>query len=86
MHSLKAKIPASRKESIYNAACKVLPAIAYGDAAGLPVEVQQHMLLAVLGASIVLGISLALVMDFIKRISFNAQVIGEQNQAIAMYS
>ena len=38
MHSLKAKIPASRKESIYNAACEVLPAIAYGDAAGLPVE------------------------------------------------
>ena len=38
MHSLKAKTPASRKESIYNAACKVLPAIAYGDAAGLPVE------------------------------------------------
>lgn len=38
MRSLKAKIPASRKESIYNAACEVLPAIAYGDAAGLPVE------------------------------------------------
>ena len=38
MHSLKAKIPASREESIYNAACEVLPAIAYGDAAGLPVE------------------------------------------------
>lgn len=49
-------------------------------------QAQQHMLLAVLGASIVLGISLALMMDFIKRISFNAQVIGEQNQAIAMYS
>lgn len=38
MHSLKAEIPASREESIYNAACEVLPAIAYGDAAGLPVE------------------------------------------------
>lgn len=38
MRSLKAKTPASRKESIYNAACEVLPAIAYGDAAGLPVE------------------------------------------------
>ena len=38
MHSLKAKIPASREESIYNAACEVLPAIAYGDAACLPVE------------------------------------------------
>lgn len=38
MRSLKAKIPASRKESIYNVACEVLPAIAYGDAAGLPVE------------------------------------------------
>ena len=38
MHSLKAEIPAGRKESIYNAACEVLPAIAYGDAAGLPVE------------------------------------------------
>ena len=38
MHSLKAEISASRRESIYNAACEVLPAIAYGDAAGLPVE------------------------------------------------
>ena len=38
MRSLKAEIPASRKENIYNAACEVLPAIAYGDAAGLPVE------------------------------------------------
>lgn len=38
MRSLKAEIPAGRKESIYNAACEVLPAIAYGDAAGLPVE------------------------------------------------
>ena len=38
MRSLKAKTPASRKESIYNVACEVLPAIAYGDAAGLPVE------------------------------------------------
>ena len=38
MRSLKAEIPASRKENIYNAACGVLPAIAYGDAAGLPVE------------------------------------------------
>jgi ADP-ribosylation/crystallin J1 len=38
MHSLKAKILASREKSIYNAACEVLPAIAYGDAAGLPVE------------------------------------------------
>ena len=38
MHSLKTEIPASRKENIYNAACEVLPAIAYGDAAGLPVE------------------------------------------------
>ena len=38
MHSLKAKIPAGRKEIIYSAACEVLPAIAYGDAAGLPVE------------------------------------------------
>lgn len=38
MHSLKAEIPAGREESIYNAACEVLPAIAYGDAAGLPVE------------------------------------------------
>ena len=38
MHSLKAEIPAGRKENIYNAACEVLPVIAYGDAAGLPVE------------------------------------------------
>ena len=38
MHSLKAEISASRRENIHGAAREILPAIAYGDAAGLPVE------------------------------------------------
>lgn len=38
MRSLKAKISASRRENIHGAAREILPAIAYGDAAGLPVE------------------------------------------------
>ena len=44
MHSLKAEIPAGRKESIYNAACEVLPAIAYGDAAGLSYQLKESRL------------------------------------------
>lgn len=49
-------------------------------------EAQQYIILAVLGASIFLGVAIALVAHFVKQISFNAKVIGGQDQSIVSYS
>lgn len=49
-------------------------------------EAQQYIMLSVLGASIFLGVAIALVMHFIKQISFNTDVIIAQDQSIASYS
>lgn len=49
-------------------------------------EAQQYMILAVLGASIFLGVAVSLVSHFIKQISFNAEVIIQKDQAIVAYS
>ena len=49
-------------------------------------EAQQYMLLSVLGASIFLGIAAALIVHFIKLISFNTQVIMAEEEAIVAYS
>lgn len=49
-------------------------------------KAQQNMLLAVLGASLVLGVALALAVHFIKQISFNTRVIMAEEEAIAAYS
>ena len=49
-------------------------------------EAQQYMILAVLGASVFLGIAIALVMNFVKVISFNTQIIMGEEQAIVAYS
>ncbi|MBQ6593851.1 hypothetical protein IJI00_02195 [Candidatus Saccharibacteria bacterium] len=49
-------------------------------------EAQQYMLLAVLGASLVLGVGVALIMKFVSQISFNATVIAEEEKAIVTYS
>ena len=49
-------------------------------------EAQQYMILAVLGASLVLGVSIALVIRFTNQISFNTTVIMEEEKAIADYS
>lgn len=49
-------------------------------------EAQQYMLLSVLGASLFLGAALSLVSHFIKRISFNIDVIAAQEQSIKSYS
>lgn len=38
MHSARSEIPTNQTERVYQAARQILPAIAYGDAAGLPVE------------------------------------------------
>lgn len=49
-------------------------------------QAQQYMLLAVLGASIFLGIAISLVVYFVNKISFNANVIAEEEKAIVAYS
>ena len=49
-------------------------------------EAQQYMILAVLGASLVLGVAVSLVVHFVKQISFNAEVIMAEDQAIDAYS
>ncbi|MBR2726027.1 hypothetical protein IKE87_02045 [Candidatus Saccharibacteria bacterium] len=49
-------------------------------------EAQQYMILAVLGASLVLGVSIALTKRFTNQISFNTRVIMEEEKAIADYS
>ncbi len=49
-------------------------------------QAQQYMLLAVSGTAIFLGVALALVVNFIGKISFNAKVISEADKSIANYS
>jgi hypothetical protein len=49
-------------------------------------QAQQYMLIAVLGAAIVLGAAVALNVHFIKKISYQAGVIGKQDESIVEYS
>lgn len=49
-------------------------------------QAQQNMLLAVLGASVVLGAAISLILHFIQQISFNTEVIMSEEEAIAKYS
>lgn len=49
-------------------------------------KAQQNMLLVVLIASIVLGAALAITVNLVKRISFNAEVISAKDKAITDYS
>lgn len=49
-------------------------------------QAQQYMLLAVLGASIVLGVALAIIIHAINQISFNSNVIAEEEKTIVQYS
>lgn len=49
-------------------------------------KAQQNMLLSVLGASLVLGVAIALSVYLIRQISFNATVIAAEEEAIATYS
>ena len=49
-------------------------------------EAQQYMLLSVLGASVFLGVAIALISHFVKQIAFNVDVIMAEEQAIAAYS
>ena len=49
-------------------------------------EAQQHTLLAVLIASLFLGVAISLISYFIKQISFNTKIIMEEEKQIASYS
>lgn len=49
-------------------------------------EAQQNMILAVAGASIILGIAISLTVHFAKQIIFNASVIAEEEKSIAAYT
>ena len=49
-------------------------------------EAQQYMLLAVLGASVVLGAAISLTVHFVKQISFYAEAIAAEEKSIASYS
>ncbi|MBR2658488.1 hypothetical protein IKD57_01140 [Candidatus Saccharibacteria bacterium] len=49
-------------------------------------EAQQHMLLAVLGASVFLGVAISLISHFVNKISFNAKVIMTEDESIVAYS
>ncbi|MBR3332387.1 hypothetical protein IKG28_02035 [Candidatus Saccharibacteria bacterium] len=49
-------------------------------------EAQQHMLLAVLGASVFLGVAISLISQFVNKISFNAKVIMTEDESIVAYS
>lgn len=49
-------------------------------------EAEQYMLLAVGGAALFLGVAIAVVVNFIHVISFNANVISEADKSIVKYS
>lgn len=49
-------------------------------------EAQQYMALAVLAAAAFLGVAIALVMHFVKMISFNTRIIMGEEQSIAAYT
>ena len=48
-------------------------------------KIQQHMLLAALGTSLVFGVSLVFSIFFVKYIGFNSQVISAKDKAISNY-
>lgn len=47
---------------------------------------QQYMLLSVLGASVMLGVTIALLVHFSQQISFNKKIIMAEDSAIASYT
>lgn len=49
-------------------------------------DAQKYMMLAVLGASLVLGVTIALLVYFLQKISFNSDIIAKEDAAIADYS
>lgn len=49
-------------------------------------QAQQNMIVAVIGASVVLGVAIALTVHFVRQIMFNATVIATEEKSIAAYS
>ena len=49
-------------------------------------QAQEYVLLAVLGASVFLGVAISLTKHFVSKISFNSGVIAAEEQAIVVYS
>ena len=49
-------------------------------------QAQQYMLLSVLGASVILGVTIALMVHFIQQIAFNSRVIAAEDQSMVSYS
>ena len=49
-------------------------------------QAQEYMILAVLVAALILGAAIALVINFTKKIAFNAQVIAAEEASVADYS
>lgn len=49
-------------------------------------QAQEYVLLSVFGAAVFLGVAISLVSHFVKKISFNAGVIAEEETAIVNYS
>ncbi|MBQ3445310.1 hypothetical protein IJG29_01105 [Candidatus Saccharibacteria bacterium] len=49
-------------------------------------KAQQYMILSVLGASMVLGLAVSMIMKYTNQISFNAKVIAEEDKTIVQYS
>lgn len=49
-------------------------------------QAQQNMLLAVIGAAVVLGVAISLTLHFIQQISFNTKIIMAEEESIAAYS
>ena len=46
-------------------------------------QAQQNMIVAVIGASVVLGVAIALTVHFVRQIMFNATVIATEEKSIA---
>lgn len=49
-------------------------------------KLQQQMMMAVLGASLVLGVSIVVSVHLLKHMSFNAKVISKRDESIANYN
>lgn len=64
---------------------KMIKEVAIGKRAKIS-QAQQYMLLAVLGASICLGVGASLIVHFFKQITFSAGVISAEDGSIVNYS
>ena len=76
---------ADKKEVDKKAVSKGLSKIALSKSVKIS-QAQQYTLFAVLGAGLFLGFALAAIMHFVDQISFNANVISNQDESIVAFS